>query len=172
KSADDANLQEIESLLSQASRQAHSLAQGSFVQLLEENGLSSALSEAGMALAEAYRKPLHIDVDPDLDTLPPAVAQHIYRAGQEAISNALRHANARTITVRGRLVEGLAELVVEDDGDGFDLDAVASGLGLAGIQARASLAHGSFEIDSEVGKGTRLRFALPVATDTEERRAV
>lgn len=88
-----------------------------------------------------------------------------YRILQEAIANALRHAEASrlVISLRDLGQEGV-ELAVEDDGQGFEPDEVARGVGavgLRGMRERAGAAGGRLELESEPGRGTRVRAVFP-----------
>jgi signal transduction histidine kinase len=88
-----------------------------------------------------------------------------FRIAQEAITNALRHAEAKVIAVALRYREREAELLVSDDGRGFD-PATAQGpetrhFGLVGMHERASRLRGTLTIDSAPGTGTRVRFVFP-----------
>jgi signal transduction histidine kinase len=86
----------------------------------------------------------------------------IFRIIQEATSNIIKYADADLIRLSFRKEGGLLQLVVEDNGVGFDLASVAirdgsdRGLGLLSMKERASLTSGDYKIDSVVGKGTRI----------------
>jgi len=114
-------------------------------------------------------------------SVPLPVKIALYRALQESLSNATRHAKSERIRVhlagrsstRADGSTGL-ELVVNDEGEGFDPRQLASseGLGLAGIREQAEVLGGSFEIVSAPGEGTELRVWWPLqgqaATDLEQ----
>lgn len=90
----------------------------------------------------------------------PAVEEALYRISQEALHNALRHANATQARIRLSRGAGGIELRVEDDGVGFD-QAPAAGLGIAGMRDRATEAGATFEISSAAGAGTTVRVVAP-----------
>lgn len=81
----------------------------------------------------------------------------------EAISNVIRHAEAKVIRLSAQQHGGIFELTIEDDGRGFEMVEAqpGSGLGLRNIQQRARLHGGSVNIDSTTGQGTRIVLALP-----------
>lgn len=95
----------------------------------------------------------------------PQVEQHLYRIVQQACENALRHARARTVRIRGRLEPERVDLTVEDDGIGFaagdkmDLALLIAQkhFGLAGMYERAALIQAQLRIDSAPGQGTQIR---------------
>jgi signal transduction histidine kinase len=105
---------------------------------------------------------VELDVEGAVRELPPAVELSAYRIVQEGLTNALKHAHARSARVR--LVYGERELEIEvtDDGAG----AVAGGgtrRGLAGVSERVSLFGGRFDAGPRPGSGWTLRALLPLA---------
>lgn len=98
--------------------------------------------------------------------LPAQTEEAVLRVAQEAMHNALRHADAASVAVRltGRPGGG-AELEVTDDGRGFDPDAVrtggSSGLGLASMRERARSVGGSLQVRSVAAHGTTVRLEVP-----------
>jgi signal transduction histidine kinase len=85
----------------------------------------------------------------------------LYRAAQEGVTNARRHARASRVTVTLRLAEDEARLVVADDGRGFAPQEATGGFGLAGMRERVHLVAGSVDVDSGPGAGTRLTVTVP-----------
>jgi len=100
-------------------------------------------------------------------TLPPDLTLCLFRIVQEALHNALKHSQARHMSVDLRGVpEGLA-LTIGDDGVGFDVDAVwGSGLGLISVRERVEAIGGTFEVHSRPGAGTRLKVTVPWSMST------
>jgi two-component system sensor histidine kinase DegS len=99
--------------------------------------------------------------------LPSYAEVTIFRVVQEALENASKHANPSRVQVALRLDGQTAHVRVEDDGHGFDVqEALASAdeqrtIGLALIQDRAQMLGGTLDIDSAVGRGTRLLLEIP-----------
>lgn len=93
----------------------------------------------------------------------------IYRVAQEAISNALRHAQARQVSVRLFKRQRSVVLEIGDDGCGFEPGTMPGGLGLASMRERARAAGGKLTITSQAGSGTRVRLAIPVPQATSAR---
>ncbi len=82
----------------------------------------------------------------------------IYRILQEAMTNIAKHSKANLVSISlMRKVDGRIELVIQDNGIGFDMESVKKGLGLGSMRERAELSGGSLDIDSVKGKGTALR---------------
>ncbi len=91
----------------------------------------------------------------------------LYRVIQEAVSNAVRHAEARKLTVRIEARDTVVVATVQDDGKGFDLREsrrVSEGLGLLGMKERASMVGALVSIATEPGSGTIVRLAIPSET--------
>jgi signal transduction histidine kinase len=98
-----------------------------------------------------------------LPPMPAAVHLALYRIAQEALNNAARHAHASQITVHLRGEPDLVEVLVRDDGRGFDPARVADGhLGLGIMRERAASVGATMTIDSQTGQGTRVAVVWPV----------
>ena len=99
-------------------------------------------------------------LDPELETV-------IYRIVQEALTNVAKHADARKVRLSLEQGEALVSVTIEDDGKGFDPEAVGqktpenSGAGLLGIRERIMLLGGTSEIQSGTDRGTRITLRLP-----------
>ncbi len=98
--------------------------------------------------------------------VPDPLKMLIFRITQEALNNVAKHSKADLIDFRFRKGDGRIELVIQDNGQGFDPAEKASlngrGLGLSSMQERAALSGGSLHIESAVGKGTTLWVTWPV----------
>ena len=94
------------------------------------------------------------------DRLSPEVESTIYRLVQEALTNVVKHANARHVHVAVTAADGGVSIQVRDDGVGFSPDATGPGFGLGNMRERVMLAGGSVTIESD-DHGTLLRAELP-----------
>jgi signal transduction histidine kinase len=83
----------------------------------------------------------------------------LYRAAQEGLTNASRHAEATAVSVEVSLEEAAARLTVADDGRGFDR--AEPGFGLRGMDERLALVGGTLSVSSSPGSGTRLAVTIP-----------
>jgi signal transduction histidine kinase len=93
----------------------------------------------------------------------PDIALGMFRAVQEALSNATKHSDATHVWVELTGEPAGLELVVRDDGRGFDVDrASTNGLGLTSMRERVESVGGALEIVSTPGSGTRLRITVPI----------
>jgi signal transduction histidine kinase len=127
-----------------------------------------SLDGAGLALAlrdicAAYHDRLGVAVDASLDDVRvPAPVEHaLLRITQEACINAVRHGNARELSVSMTRQDGHVELAVRDDGTGFDPATAHGGSGLAHIRERVAELGGTVDIDSAPGQGTALTVRVP-----------
>ncbi len=89
----------------------------------------------------------------------------VFRAAQEALTNARKHSGARQVSMSVAFDDREVRLIVSDDGCGFDPPPPAAhahhGLGLAGMRERAALAGGRAEVDSQPGAGTTVTVTIP-----------
>jgi signal transduction histidine kinase len=133
---------------------------------LEITGLVEALRKQCEALG--FRTGAQVEFQlgtlPPNEELAPGAQQAIFRAAQEALANAGRHARAANVEVSLDAIGPKLELTVRDDGSGFDTNQRASGMGLRNMRERAAEYGGEFEIDSMPGRGTTVRFWVPVAS--------
>jgi signal transduction histidine kinase len=129
---------------------------------LEDLGLALALRK--MAEDAALRAGLALEM-PEIILVPPLspeIEQCIYRVAQEAVTNVVKHACAKKITVRLEFSESGAALTVSDDGIGFDIDKIdkTSHFGLAGMQERAQMVSGDLNITGKAGSGTTVKLTI------------
>ena len=108
----------------------------------------------------------------DFPVLPARLEAGLYRVAQEALTNIRNHAVARhgDVTLCVRDDEQQLQLVIQDDGRGFDPDAVAHGgnhFGLLGMSERVKLLGGRMRIESTLGSGTRIEISLPLPEKRE-----
>jgi signal transduction histidine kinase len=138
---------------------------------LDELGLAPALDALFHRVRTASRLEVNTAIEleheltPDGDGRPrldPDVETAIYRIVQESITNVAKHARANRVDVVVAERHDEIEIVVRDDGCGFDVSAPTSGFGLTGIRERVSLAGGELEIVSS-GHGTAVLASLPAA---------
>ncbi len=124
---------------------------------LVEARLADLLRQLADAIAGREGLPVAVMVE-EVCLMPPDVHVAFYRTAQEALNNVVKHARASQVEVSLRCVNGPGvELVVRDDGRGFDPERVtAEGLGLDIMRERAQAIGARLEIDSEAGSGTRV----------------
>ena len=157
---DGAQLAPIRSLVADATEHARRLSRGLYPAVLEREGLGPALEQLVEDAVVRHPEPevlLTVDVQAGL---PGTVENTLYRVAQEALSNALRHAEATRVDVSLTVTEGAAERRVDDDGVGFSRSAVELGMGLDSMRKRADLLGAQHEVSGGPGEGTRVRFRV------------
>lgn len=94
--------------------------------------------------------------------LPSAERIILFRIVQEAIQNAVKHGNCKNISISiKKSIEEAIEIVVRDDGKGFNADSIGKGMGLSNMQRRASILNGFTSYESAEGKGTTVLITIP-----------
>ena len=95
-------------------------------------------------------------------SLPDGLAHQLFRIAQEALTNAVRHAGARSVRIGVIHEDGTVAVLVQDDGQGFSADEATGSIGLRGMRERARLIGGTLEVESVAGWGTRVRVSAPL----------
>lgn len=117
--------------------------------------------------AEAFKEQAGLDVSVTVTgnerRLAPYLEVMLFRAIQELLGNTARHSQATQVKVMVDMGDDRVRVSVDDNGKGFDADAVLQGtsLGLKLIRERSEMLGGSFEVDSSIGKGSRISFTVP-----------
>jgi len=164
-SADEAVTKQLaaaESLVSDALGEARMAIVGLRPVVLDDLGLGAALT----SLATSLGVSAEVEVDLDDCRAAPHVETALYRIAQEALQNVVKHSNARHVTVALRDEGGTIELLVADDGVGYEADSERSlgSYGLPGMRERAALVGAQLQIRSSPGSGTTVIVRAPSAT--------
>jgi signal transduction histidine kinase len=133
---------------------------------LDDLGVQAAVEDLA---GRARNRGLEVDVSIDLayeqgrapERLAPELEIATYRIVQEALTNASKHGDARRAHVEIEEDQNNVRVTVRDDGHGFDPAAQTSGFGLAGMQERAELLHGTLQIESSPARGTTIKAMFP-----------
>ncbi len=130
---------------------------------LEGHSLVQALTALAKEYAAQGKLQLKLDVVGDNRQLPVRIEAGLYRMAQEALTNVLRHASARHLTVQLTIGPDQIRLIIEDDGRGFDpADVPKDRYGLIGLNERARLLGGTLQLCSCPGEGTSLEIVIPL----------
>jgi two-component system, NarL family, sensor histidine kinase DevS len=131
---------------------------------LDEFGTQAALET--LTARVARQSGLSIDISVERDDAPARhtgeIESTIYRLVQEALTNVVKHARARRVQVRVSDTADAVELLIRDDGRGFEIDGKTPGFGLLGMHERVALMHGTLALTSRPGDGTTLHAHIPV----------
>ncbi len=145
--------------------------------ILESQGLGAALKSMADKMRETYNQNVIVSVDENIAGQMEMGKQGvIFYIIEEAVNNARKHANAANIWVRLQpFQQGAALLEVEDDGIGFDVDAVnkaydkRSSLGMVNLRERTELVNGLLNIQSAIGRGTKISVYIPLTEEAADR---
>jgi two-component system, NarL family, sensor histidine kinase UhpB len=163
--ARDAALEEFRRQLGDALERVRRIARGLRPPALDELGLVPALESHVRSLSETVGIPIRMEAEPIENLLTRPAELALYRIAQEALSNAVRHSHPRQVTVRIERRGGDIRLTVRDDGCGFRVEEMYQseerGLGLFGMQERASYVGGSVTIRSRPAQGTVVVAVIP-----------
>jgi two-component system sensor histidine kinase DegS len=131
--------------------------------MLDDLGLAPTVRRYADAFKEQAGLDINVTITGHERRLEPYLEVMLFRAIQELLGNAARHSQATLVKVILDLGEDRIRVSVDDNGKGFDVDSLqqSNSLGLKLIGERTEMLGGSFEIDSAVGKGTRILFAVP-----------
>ena len=130
---------------------------------LASEGLVGALTRQAAALRARHKLDVveRLGEEPDV---PLPTKEALYRVAQEALHNVVKHARATVVSLALSVDAGQVELLVGDDGAGFDPDGSFPGhLGLQSMRERVAQLGGGLTISSEPGAGTTVRAVVPVA---------
>lgn len=151
---------QITRLAQEAVNQTRRLARGLFPVNLEQHGLSMALRDLAAQVEDVFGVPCRYEGD-EVDIVNDVTAMHLYRIAQEAVSNAVRHADPDAVTIQLHPSEDAprwAELVVIDDGIGISEETLdADGLGLRILRFRTAMIDGRLSIRRRDEGGTLVR---------------
>jgi signal transduction histidine kinase/ligand-binding sensor domain-containing protein len=135
---------------------------------LAEHDLPSALREAGEALTSGSDLRFTLDVSGQPRRLSPRVEQQLLRIGQEAVTNAVRHASASVVRMELSYGDDSVLLRVSDDGRGFDPAVIVRNennhWGLKSMEERMQEIGGHLSLVSRAGEGTTLEARAPLTT--------
>ncbi|MDQ6655826.1 MAG: PAS domain S-box protein [Verrucomicrobiota bacterium] len=148
-------------LVNRSIAQAHDLARGVDPVPLRPDGLMNALDDLAHALCEAHPLQCGFECEEPVLLDDNAVASHLYRIAQEALTNAIKHSGGTRVQVRLERVPGGISVAVEDDGSGLPAAAAHKrGRGLNIIRHRARLIGATLTFEKVSPQGTRVRCDL------------
>ncbi len=139
--------------------------------MLDDFGLTPALEWLVRDTQRRSSLAVRLSVSGPAATLNDEVRTCVYRIVQEALTNCIRHAAARQIEVAVMVHDREVVVDVSDDGRGMPDGGGARGLGLVGLEERARELHGSLEVETSAGRGTRIRARVPLLQEDVARAA-
>jgi signal transduction histidine kinase len=157
-------LQELHTDCSEIAVGIQSLSHELHSAVLDYLGVAIAIGQLCEDFAKQYAVNVAFAEDNVPELLPKDTSLCLFRIAQEALHNAIKYSGARDFTVELSGSDDTVELVVSDEGAGFDVQKARSkgGLGLVSMHERANLVYGKFSVESAPGKGTRILVAVPL----------
>ncbi|PWT91930.1 MAG: hypothetical protein C5B54_04400 [Acidobacteria bacterium] len=146
--------------------EARNAIRGMRPQYLEKHSFVPALGHMATDLISNTPVELNLQINGDERSLPSLVEDNLLRIAQEAVTNCVKYAQAKSLSIELRFQPRRVELRIADDGIGFDFEKARSldgHFGLIGIQERARQLAGDARIASSVGKGTEILVSIPLA---------
>lgn len=134
-------------------------------QTLEQGGLPAALQSVAAEMSRSANVPIEVVSHGKPLWLPVLIENNLFRIGQEALTNALKHARAGRISVRLDRQPEAVSLEIQDDGTGFDVEQPTRDghhFGLQGIRERVKRLGGTLSIESAPNRGTQIRVRVPL----------
>lgn len=169
-----AQLESVKALTARTLDQTYDLIFDLRPTILDDLGLTPAVRWYAENRLHPLGIVVHLETKDLQQRLPPEVETACYRVIQEALLNVAKHARAQQVYIRLKVVNDRLQGEIEDDGQGFDLKTVlhsgikGRGMGLMGMRERVELLGGTLTISSWPGRGTRLRFEVPLHGVSEE----
>jgi len=159
-------LQEVGAILDQVEKQLRRLSHELRPTILDDLGLVPALESLTDSVSKRTGLSIRIH-SPLRERYAQKIETAVYRVVQEALANITKHAGATNVEIHLTRVDKYLHCLVQDDGIGFDAAPVLSGtarggLGLIGVRERLNAVGGTLQIDSAVGRGTKLLIRIPV----------
>ena len=156
----------IEASVQQAVLEARSLARGIFPVHVDQSGLSSALKELALNTSRLTSVEIQVRESVEVSLEDPEVFMHLYRIAQEAVANAVKHSAAMHIILDLRMRHDELTLMIEDDGSGIQMSAVAQteGMGLRTMRYRAQMLGANLVVCPRPAGGTQVICRLPLQT--------
>jgi signal transduction histidine kinase len=133
----------------------------------EPESLETSLADLVTDFRQGTGITIVTNIKVDID-LPAELTQNLYRIVQEALTNISKHAQASVVFIQLQTTPGKVTLFIDDNGDGFNQDAVMEGFGFHGMQERVTLLHGTLRVSSQPGTGCRIKVEFPTAPPYEK----
>jgi len=156
------SLAEIIHLVSRASTRARETSRGLMPVVIDSGGLMAALEELAESTARAFEIGCDFRYDNPVQVADNKVSVQLFRIAQEAVSNAVKHGQARRVDVHLARQSGSIILTVRDNGIGIpDSPAKGTGMGLLTMSHRAQMMGGTLKIEPRSGGGTQVTCSVP-----------
>lgn len=163
KKSQSKNQEEISLLTNNALEEVRSISRGLFPAVLKQLGLSDSIEQLIYDVDEKTDIFISTEIEDINDLLNESETLNYYRFIQECVTNIVKHANAKTISVNIKIEKKTIFTLISDNGIGFDINKIKqNSLGLKTISERIKILKGTLSIDSKLGRGTIIKAEIPV----------
>ncbi len=153
----------VDQLLNEVSNTIRTVSHNLSTNTLERHGLIKSLEQAVDAIPEEFEVNFMVDIKQQ--EVPIEIARPIDFVIKELINNTIKHSKAQSIDIQMSCYDSTLIITYEDDGLGFDMSQMSSGMGLTSIQKRVELINGTINIDSNPGDGFVCSIEIKVGGD-------
>ncbi len=153
--------EKAQSLMDNACDEVRRISHNLMPPLLESQGLVIAISNMVTSFESSHNIACNLDVRNMEERLSETKEIFIYRICQELLTNVRKHASASTVEISIYGLDSCVQIIVEDDGVGYQHSNIKEGLGLISIRSRVDFLNGEMEIDSEKETGTTVSIIIP-----------
>jgi signal transduction histidine kinase len=158
--------QQIQKLLRETTIEARNLARGLVPVSTEPDGLVTALRGLVTTTGALRHAAIKFECHGEIEIRDPDVATHLYRIAQEALSNAMRHANAQHVAVSVIREVDCLRIVISDDGCGSATQPRSEGMGWRTMRYRATLVGAVIKVETSPSGGTTVRCTMPLPANS------
>ncbi|MBK8807500.1 MAG: PAS domain S-box protein [Bacteroidales bacterium] len=153
----------LKDLTSQTVKEVRRISNALMPSALRELGLVMAINNLCKQVEQNHNKEINFDFDDSVNFDDDRIKMYLYRVIQEALNNAVKHSGATCIKVILKLENNNLHLIIEDNGEGFDIASLQnSGNGLHNMKERIQLLNGKIKIISGIGEGTIINARIPL----------
>lgn len=160
----DKTFELLDEAVQEVRRIAHNMQSG----ILKKFGLAEAVKDLGTTITDSGQLTAKVYTHGLKERIPNELEYKLFKIIQELVSNALKHGKAKQLTISLSKQENLLNLMVEDDGIGFNPSEVADkgGMGLKNVTFRVTELSGTCHFDSVKGRGTNVIIDIPLKSDS------
>ncbi len=161
----DPSLQNAEKLLEEAYQKVRGMAHSKNSGVMSSQGLLPAIKKMVQVITETNALEVSVEDFGMGERLENSLELSLFRMVQELVANVIKHADASTVSIQLTQHEDNLNIIIEDNGKGFDrskIDTGKTGMGLTTIEKRVEHLEGNFTVDSVQGKGTSILIDIPV----------
>ncbi len=157
------NIENISTIINESLSELRQLSKSLTDDSIEQNPIDELLEDECKKINELKKCTVHFLYTPKIDIPVYQTKSILLRITQEFLQNSIKHSKCKNITVSFKKANNSIELILEDDGEGFDFTQNQSnGIGLLNMKKRATMIGGTYSLESHLNTGTKLTIKIPV----------